>query len=63
VYIEVSSGFERAVDTLESYLRRAGYAFHTGKPMTEDLEEIKARLSEGIQEAENNDPGGRSLSA
>jgi len=62
VYIEVSSGFERAVDTLESYLRRAGYAFHTGKPMTEDLEEIKTRLGEHIQEAANENPGGRALS-
>ena len=63
VYIEVSSGFERAIDTLESYLRRAGYAFYTGKPMAEDLEEIKTRLSEGVREAENDDPGRRSLSA
>ncbi len=61
VYVEVSSGLERAVDTLESYLRRAGYAFHTGLPLTEDLEEIKARLSEGTQEADNDHSGGRAL--
>jgi hypothetical protein len=63
VYVEVSSGFERAVDTLEFYLRRAGYVFHTGKPLAEDLEEIKARLSDGTQEADSEHPGGRAVSA
>ena len=46
VYVEVSSGFERAVDTLESYLRRAGYIFHTGEPLPETLEDTKRALEE-----------------
>lgn len=41
VYVEVPSGFERAVATLESYLQRAGYAFCTGEPLLETLEETK----------------------
>lgn len=45
VYVEVPGGFERAVPTLESHLRLAGYAFHTGEPIAEDLEETKARLA------------------
>jgi hypothetical protein len=45
VYIEVSSGFERAVDTLELYLQRAGYLFHTGEPLPETLEETKRALA------------------
>jgi hypothetical protein len=44
VYVEVPSGFERAVDTLESHLRRAGYAFCTGEPLLETLEETKRAL-------------------
>jgi len=44
VYVEVPSGFERAISTLESHLGRAGYAFHTGEPLSEDLERMKARL-------------------
>jgi hypothetical protein len=45
VYVEVPSGFERAIDTLESHLRRAGYVFSTGQPRLEKLEEAKgARL-------------------
>jgi hypothetical protein len=44
VYVEVSAGFERAVDTLESYLQRAGYLFHTGEPLPETLEETKRAL-------------------
>ncbi len=44
VYVEVSGGFERAVDTLELYLRRAGYLFHTGEPLPETLEETKRAL-------------------
>lgn len=47
VYIEVSGGFERAVDTLELYLRRAGYLFHTGEPLSETLEETKRALGNG----------------
>ncbi len=42
VYVEVSSGFDHAVDTLESHLRRAGYVFHIGEPLPEDLETTKA---------------------
>ena len=44
VYVEVPSGIDLAVPTLESYLRRAGYAFHTGEPLAEDLEATKLRL-------------------
>ena len=46
VYVEVSSGFERAVDTLESYLRHAGYVFHTGDPLPETLEDTKRALED-----------------
>lgn len=46
VYVEVSGGFERAVDTLESYLRHAGYIFHTGEPVAESLEDTKRSLEE-----------------
>lgn len=56
VYVEVSCGFERALDTLESHLRRAGYLFHTGEPLPEDLEATKARL--GINQlTESHDDG------
>lgn len=44
VYVEVSAGFERAVDTLELYLQRAGYLFHTGEPLPKTLEETKRAL-------------------
>ena len=44
VYVEVPCGFERAIPTLESYLRRAGYVFHTGEPMAENVEATKQRL-------------------
>lgn len=54
VYIEVSGGFERAVDTLESYLQRAGYLFHTGEPLPETLEETKRAL----ESARRGDDGG-----
>jgi hypothetical protein len=56
VYIEVSGGFERAVDTLESYLRRAGYLFHTGEPLPETLEETKKALKN--ERASPGDDGG-----
>ena len=46
VYVEVSAGFERAVDTLESHLRRAGYIFHTGEPLPETLDDTKRTLEE-----------------
>jgi hypothetical protein len=42
VYVELTDGFERAVATLESHLRRAGYAFHTGEPVPKTLEEAVA---------------------
>jgi hypothetical protein len=42
VYVELPDGFERAVATLESHLRRAGYAFYTGKPVLKTLEETIA---------------------
>ncbi len=41
VYVEVPEGFERAVSTLESHLRRAGYAFYTGQPLPVTLEETR----------------------
>jgi hypothetical protein len=43
VYVEVPDGFERAVATLESHLRRAGYAFYTGEPLPVTLEETRRR--------------------
>lgn len=43
VYVEVPDGFERAVSTLESHLRRAGYTFYTGEPLPTTLEEAKKR--------------------
>lgn len=43
VYVEVPEGFERAVSTLESHLRRAGYSFYTGEPLPVTLEETKRR--------------------
>lgn len=46
VYIEVPQGFDRAVDTLESHLRRAGYIFHIGQPHRETLLDIKWALAE-----------------
>ncbi|HEV2732762.1 MAG TPA: hypothetical protein VGV15_22245 [Terriglobales bacterium] len=44
VYVEVPDGFERAVATLESHLRRAGYAFYTGEPLPVTLEETKRNM-------------------
>ncbi len=58
VYVEVSAGFDRAVDTLESYLRRAGYLFHTGEPLPETLEETKRGL-ENRRESRVDDGGNR----
>ena len=45
VYVEINSGFERAVPTLESILRRAGYIFCMGDPLPETLDETIGRLS------------------
>ena len=56
VYVEVSGGFERAVDTLELYLRRAGYLFHTGEPLSLTLEETKRALENGRED--QGDDGG-----
>jgi hypothetical protein len=56
VYIEVSGGFERAVDTLELYLQRAGYLFHTGEPLPKTLEETKRALEN--ERAHRGDAGG-----
>lgn len=39
VYVELPDGFDRAIDTLESHLRRAGYAFYTGEPVRKTLDE------------------------
>jgi hypothetical protein len=58
VYVEVSSGFERAVDTLESHLRRAGYLFHTGEPLPRTLEETKRALGLGNGRETRGDNGG-----
>ena len=41
IYVEVPEGFERAVSTLESHLRRAGYSFYTGEPLPVTLEETR----------------------
>jgi hypothetical protein len=41
VYVEVPAGFERTIPTLESLLRRAGYAFHIGEPLLATLEQAK----------------------
>ena len=41
VYVEVPTGFERAIATLELHLRRAGYAFYTGDPLPVTLEETR----------------------
>ena len=41
VYVEVPEGVERAVSTLESHLRRAGYSFYTGEPLPVTLEETR----------------------
>jgi 2'-deoxycytidine 5'-triphosphate deaminase (DCD) len=38
-YVELPDGFDRAIDTPESHLRRAGYAFYTGKPLRKTLVE------------------------
>jgi hypothetical protein len=58
VYIEVSGGFERAVDTLELYLQRAGYLFHTGEPLPETLEETKRALeNERAHRGDDDGPG------
>ncbi len=56
VYVEVSGGFERAVDTLELYLQRAGYLFHTGAPLPVTLEETKRALEN--ERASRGDDGG-----
>jgi len=54
VYVEVPSGFERAVATLESHLRRAGYAFYTGDPLPVTLEEAKkARVAKTVLKADS----------
>ena len=39
IYVELPDGFDRAIDTLESHLRRAGYAFYTGEPLRKTLDE------------------------
>jgi len=44
VYVEVLD-VERAVMTLESHLRRAGYSFHTGEPLRETLDDTTRRMS------------------
>ena len=38
VYVEVPDGVERAIMALEAHLRRAGYQFRTGEPLSEPLE-------------------------
>ena len=34
VFVEIPSGFERSLSTLEDILRRAGYAFSVGEPLS-----------------------------
>ena len=43
VYVELPEGFDRAIDTLESHLRRAGYAFYTGEPLRKSLDEATSQ--------------------
>jgi hypothetical protein len=62
VYVEVQGGFERAVDTLELYLQRAGYLFHTGQPLPETLEETKKALENGNARRGDNGGTGTELS-
>jgi len=54
VYVEVPTGFERAVATLESHLRRAGYIFYTGEPLPVTLEETrKAAVAKAALKADS----------
>jgi hypothetical protein len=55
VYVEVPSGFERAVSTLESHLSRAGYAFHIGEPLPETLDDTRKTLLGSEQRSLNDD--------
>lgn len=55
VYVEVPAGFERAISTLESHLRRAGYVFKMGEPMAPSEDSImneseEAKLRELAQQ-------------
>jgi len=46
VYVELPDGVDRAIDTLESHLRRAADAFYTGEPVRKTLDEAaKQELS------------------
>ena len=63
VYVEVSAGFERAVDTLESYLRRAGYIFCTGEPLPETLDDTKRALQGKRENADSHGRIGAELSS
>jgi len=64
VYVEVPRGFERAVHALELHLRQAGYAFYTGAPLVEDLEQTKARLGgRFVNQNKDEHPGGGAVSA
>lgn len=58
VYVEVPSGFERSIATLEATLRRAGYTFHTGEPTTETLEEYRKAIDGHIRTERPTELGG-----
>jgi hypothetical protein len=59
VYVEVPSGFERSIATLEATLRRAGYTFHTGEPLAETLEEYKKATDGHIRTERSAEFGGQ----
>lgn len=64
VYVEVPQGVERAIHALESYLRQAGYAFYTGEPVAEELEQTKARLDDALVHRNHDEySGGTAISA
>ena len=62
VYVEVPCGFERALATLESHLRRAGYAFCTGTPLLETLEQTKEGRLKNSLDANNDGEIGTRIS-
>jgi len=44
VYVEISAAFERSLPTLEQILRRAGYAFCVGEPMSATIDTVVKTL-------------------
>jgi len=47
ILVEVPSGFERSVSTLEEVLRRAGYVFYVGEPLSATIETVTQVLRQG----------------